>query len=224
MDRVAVMPDHERLLRHLLPVRPRWCHPSVEESLEHRGGRLRILAQPVEHHVAEQPGPARHEPGAAAHQARDRSPEREAHQQRREGDGAAEQRVVEHGHLDQHALHPLRCGGGGLERHVGAQRGPADHRLLHLGVVKQRDRLTAEGQHAVVPHLGRAIGFAVAEQVEAQHPEAAVRKRFRQWRVHLAREQKARQQHHDAVAVPVLVVHEAMALELEIPGHHSRPQ
>ena len=42
-----------------------------------------------------------------------------------------------------------RRGGGDLERHVGAQRGAADHRLLGAEVVEQRDHLVGEGGHGV---------------------------------------------------------------------------
>ena len=224
MDRVAIVADHERGLRHLLPLLARRRHATVEEPLEHRRRRLRILGEPVEQHVAEQPGAARHEPRAAAHQAGYRRAEGEAHEQRREGDRAAEQRVVEHRHLDQHALHPLRRGRGRLQRCVRAERGAADHRLLHPGGVEQRDRLAAERGHAVVPHLGRAIGVAVPEQVEAQHPVAALGEGLRQRRVHLAREQQSGQQDHDAVAAPVLVVHQPLAFEVEILREHCGPQ
>ena len=78
-------------------------------------------------------------------------------------------------------------------------------------------------RHAVVPHLGRAVGLAVAEQVEAQHPVAALGERLGERPVHLAREQQAGQQDHDAVAASVLVVDQPVSLELEILGRALRP-
>jgi hypothetical protein len=104
--------------------------------------------------------------GAPDH-AGDRCAEREPHQQRGERERAAEQRVVEHGHLDQHPAHALGRRDRRLECGVGAQRGAADHGLLDLDVIEQRDRLPPEPRHGVVRHLGRAVRIAVAEQVEA---------------------------------------------------------
>ena len=122
-------------------------------------------------------------------------------------------------------LHPLRCGGGGLERGVRAQRGAADHRLLHPDVVKQRDRLAAEGQHAVVPHLGRPIRVAVAEQVEAQHPVAARPQASPPADACIRRENsRPGSSTTTRSPSPYSSYDEPMALELEIPGHHSRPQ
>ena len=43
---------------------------------------------------------------------------------------------------------------------------------LDLQVVHQRHHLLAEGLHRVAPHVARAIGFAVAEQVDRDHAVA----------------------------------------------------
>ena len=56
----------------------------------------------------------------------------------------------------------------------------------------------------------------MAEQVEADHAVAALGERLGQRAVHPAREQQARQQHHDALAGAVLVVDEPVALEVEV--------
>jgi hypothetical protein len=72
----------------------------------------------------------------------------------REGERAGDERVVEHGHLDDQAAYTLGRQNGGLERRVGAERGPANHRPIHSEVVEQRDRLRAEDGHRVAPHVG----------------------------------------------------------------------
>ena len=134
---------------------------------------------------------ARHEPGG-------RGAERQPQHQRRERDRGAEQRVVEHGHLDHHAAQALGRQRGDLERRVGAQRGAHHHRLVDLEVVEQRHHLAAELGHRVAPHVGRPVGLAVAEQVERQHAMAALGQRPGERVVHVAAEQQAVQQHDDA--------------------------
>jgi hypothetical protein len=52
-------------------------------------------------------------------------------------------------------------------------------------VVHQRDHLLAEGGHRVAPHVARAIGAAVAEQVERDHAVAERGQVFGQRPVHL---------------------------------------
>ena len=66
--------------------------------------------------------PARAPAWTSAHH---RLAEAQRDHQRREGERAAEQRVVEHRHLDHHAAQPLGRQRGRLERGVGAQRGAA---------------------------------------------------------------------------------------------------
>ena len=145
-------------------------------------------------------------------------------EQRGERERAAQQRVVEHGHLDQQAADALGRRGGGLERGVGAERRAAHDRLVDLEVVEQRDRLAAEGGHRVVAHLRRAIRVAVAEQVEADDPMPALGERLRQGAVHLAGEEQPGQEHHEAPAAAVLVVHQPVSVELEVArrGFHVR--
>jgi hypothetical protein len=115
-------------------------------------------------------------------------------------------------------------GGGRLERHVGAEGGAADDRLLHARVVQERDRLAPEDGHPVVPHLGRPVGVPVTEQVEAQHAVAALLELLGERAVHLAREQETRQENDDLVALAVLVVDQPVAFELERLGDHCGPQ
>jgi hypothetical protein len=186
VDRVAVVPDHECGLAHLgaLPAGRR--HAAVEEALEDRRRGLRVLAYPVEQHVAEQPGPSGHAPSGGSERAGHGGAEREPDEQRGERDGAAEQGVVQHRHLDQHPPDAVGPGGGRLERHVGAEGGAADDRLLHARVVQERDRLAPEDGRPVVPHLGRPVGVPVTEQVEAQHAVAALFELLGERPVHLA--------------------------------------
>ena len=160
----------------------------------------------------------------AAEQAGDRRPEGQAREQRGERERAAQQRVVEHGHLDQQAADALGRRGGGLERGVGAERRAAHDRLVDLEVVEQRDRLAAEGDHRVVAHLRRAIRVAVAEQVEADDPMPALGERLRQGAVHLAGKEQPGQEHHEAPAAAVLVVDQPVSVELEVArrGFHVR--
>jgi len=60
----------------------------------------------------------------------------QAEQQWREGGGHRGQSVIQHRHLDEEAARPLGAGSGELERHVGAERGPADDRGRLLEVVE----------------------------------------------------------------------------------------
>ena len=69
---------------------------------------------------------------------------------------------------------------GDLERRVGAQRGAADHRLIELEVVHERQHLLAERAHRVAPHVARAVRAPVAEQVEQDDAVAAVGQRLGQ--------------------------------------------
>ena len=68
-------------------------------------GSWEIQSSPMSPRLGE---PARHEPGQASDLRGDRRAEGQRHQQRGEGQRAAEQRVVEHRHLDDHAAQPLR--------------------------------------------------------------------------------------------------------------------
>ena len=99
-------------------------------------------------------------------------------------------RVVEHRHLDHHAAQPLGCGRGELERSVGSERGPHHRRFVDLQVVQQRDQLLREDAHRVAPHVAWALGLAVAEQVDGDHPVAARRELFGQRPVHLLAQQQ----------------------------------
>ena len=219
VNRVAVVADDQRRLIELAALLRGRRHAPEEQPLQHRGRRLRVLAHPVEHHVRQQRAGARRAPSHLSEQPRDGGTKGQGHEQRRERDRAAEQRVVQHRHLHQQPAHALGRGRGGLQSRVRAQRRAADHRLVHLEVVEQRDRLATEGVHAVARHIRRAIGVAVTEQVEAYDAVAVRGERLRQRAVHLAREQEAGQQHHQVIARAVLVVHQAVPLEVEAPGH-----
>ena len=118
--------------------------------------------------------------GTSARRARERAHRRLAggqrDHQRREGDRAAEQRVVEHRHLDDHA----RAGARAPARRPRAPRWrpatcPCTTASARPEVVEQRDDLRAERRHRVAPLVARAVGLAVAEQVERDHAVAARR-------------------------------------------------
>ena len=136
--------------------------------------------------------------------------------QRREGDRAAEQRVVEHRHLDDHAAQAL----GRRARPPRAPRSrPATCRSTTASstseVVEQRDDLLAEGRHRVAPHVARAVRAAVAEQVERDDAVAALGERARQRRVHALAEQQAVDEHGHPRALAVDRVGEPVAGERE---------
>ena len=117
-------------------------------------------------------------------------PERQRDQDRSEGERAREQGVVEHGHLDDHPAQALRCGGGDLQGGVGPERGAHDDGLLELEVIHQRDDLVGEEAHRVAPHVARALGFAVAEEVDGDDAVAERGEVARERAVHLLGEQQ----------------------------------
>ena len=94
-------------------------------------------------------------------------PTRMREQDRQEDQPRGDQGVVEHRHLDQQPARLRGMARGELERRVGAERGAADHRPVELEVVDQGGELVAEGGHVVGAHVGRLVGGAVAEQVDA---------------------------------------------------------
>ena len=143
--------------------------------------------------------PAR-EPGERAH---DGLADGEGDRERREGDRAGQQRVVEHGHLDHHPAQPGGRERGDLERRVRAERRAADDRLVDAEVVEQRDHVLGEEAHAVVLHLRRARRAAVAEQVERHDAVAALGQGAGEADVHALAEQQAVEQdrHPRALAV-----------------------
>ena len=108
-----------------------------------------------------------------------------------------------------------------LERDVGAERGPADDRRLETEVVDQFRDLTGEERHRVEPQVLGAIGAPVAEQVDADHPVAALGQRRPQAREHLAVHQQAVGEDDDAVTLPVGVVPDPVAVVAEL-GHRVR--
>ena len=130
-----------------------------EQALQHGGARLRVLADPVEQDVElpRQPA-ARHAAGREGQRAHAALARGQREHQRREGDRAAEQRVVEHRHLDHHPAHPLGRLRGHLERDVRAQRGAQHDRLGLVQVVEQRHHLAAERRHRVAPLVARPVG------------------------------------------------------------------
>jgi hypothetical protein len=81
---------------------------------------------------------------------------------------------------------------------------------------EEADRLLAEDRHRVLEHLGRTIGVAVTEQVEAENPVPAAGELLRERTVHSAREEEAGQEEHRPVSDAVLVEYEAVPLEVEL--------
>jgi hypothetical protein len=102
-----------------------------------------------------------------------------------------------------------------LERGVRAQRGSADHRLVDLEVVHQGDDLLREQAHRVAPHVARAVGTAVAEEVEQDDAVPAGGEVLGQRLVHARRQQEPGEEDHDARPVAVRAVGEALALVAE---------
>ena len=121
-------------------------------------------------------------------------------QQRGEGQRASEQGVVQHRHLDQEAAHAVGCGRGDLERRVRAQGRPTHHGARYVQLVEQCQRLAPEQGHRVVDHLGRAVGVAVPEQVEAEDTVPSLGQRLGQRNVDPAGEEQRRKEQHDLLA------------------------
>ena len=155
---------------------------------------------------------------AARDQAHDGLAEAQRDHERREGDRAAQQRVVEHRHVDDHAADALGRVHRGLERRVGPQRGPAQHGVVDLEVIEQGDHLLPEGRHRVARHVARAIRAPVAEQIERHHPVAALGQRARQRPVHLLRQQQRMDQDARARTLAIDRVGQPAAFEAE-EGH-----
>ena len=159
---------------------------------------------------------------AGLHELHDRLAEGERDLQRGEGDGAGQQRVVEHRHLDDHPAQALGCHRGDRERRVGSQRGAADDGLVDLEVVQQRDRLLGEALHPVGAHVARAVRAPMAQQVERDDAVAALGQRRGHRDVHALREQQPGQQDRDPRALAVDAVGQAVAVVLE--GGHGRAE
>ena len=131
--------------------------------------------------------------------------------QRGEGEDPGLDGVVEHGHLDDQAAHPLGRDVGDLEADVGAQGGAADDGLLGAEVVEQGDDLLGERGHRVDERVGRAVGAAVPEQVEGDDVQALRGERPGQRLLHAARHQLAVEQDDPGVTRAVLGVLQTVA-------------
>ena len=178
--------------------------PVEEDALDDRAAGARVLADHVEGDV----DPERDE------RARDHPGEQRDHRHRRPAQGQRQHHrgedrrpggegMVEDGHLDEHPAHPVGRLGGDLEGDVGAERGAPDHGALDAEVVEQRHRLAGEERHRVARHVLGAVGEAVPEQVEGDHPGASLGERGGEGEVHpLGEEQPV---HEQAGALPVAV-------------------
>ncbi len=153
---VAVVADDERRRGERVPLVAMRRHAAEEEPLEERAAGSGVLADSVEDDVdVEGDHGRRDEPGKARHDAHHRRADGHGNEQRRKRDGAAEERVVEDGHLEDHPAEALRGQRGNLQRDVGAQRGAPDDRLVQLEVVEKRHDVTRELAHRVAPHVER---------------------------------------------------------------------
>jgi len=204
MDRIAVVADDEGGRGDLAAQRLVRRRATEEQAVQDSRAGPRLLADGVQADVGQQRADAAGDhPRAARDEAHDGLAEGQGDHQRREGDRAGQQRVVEHGHLEHHAADALRRAHRGLEARVGAQRGPAEHRLVELEVVEQRDHLLSEEGHRVAGHVLRAVRAPVTEQVQGHHPVAARGQGAGQRTVHLLREQQPVDQHERARTVSV---------------------
>ena len=147
-----------------------------------------------------------------------RSPSRIGDEDRRD----SRQRVVEHRHLDEEALDPIRMANRQLERDVGAERGTADDRPLQSQVIEQREHLLGEERHRVEAQVVRLVGAPMAEQVEADHPVAALRQRRPQSLEHAAIHQQAMDEDDRAIAIAVFVEADPVSLVAQLA--HRRHQ
>ena len=94
---------------------------------------------------------------------------------------------------------------GQLERDVGAERGAADNRPLQPEVVEQRKNLLGEQRHRVEAQVVGLVGAAVAEQVDADHPVAALGQRRPELLEHVPVHQQAVGEDDRPLALAVLV-------------------
>ena len=102
-----------------------------------------------------------------------------------------------------------------LQRDVGSERGPADHRRLQPEVVEQGLDLAREQRHQVEPQVLGAVGEAVAEQVDRDHQVALGGER-RPEAVEQCRWAQAVDQHQCPLPGPVLVVGDPVPLVSEL--------
>ena len=160
----------------------------------------------------QRPAAGGHRAGAARDHAHDPLAEGQRDQQRREGDRDTEQRVVEHGHLDDHAAHALRRERGRLERGVGAQRRtrrgpPRRPRGGRASAIICSPKKLIE----YCGHVARAVRAAVTEQVERDDAVAALGQGRGERLVHLLRQQQPVDEHAGARPLPVDRVGQAVA-------------
>ena len=83
-------------------------------------------------------------------------------------------------------------------------------------MVEQRHQLAGEERHRVEPQVLGPVGAAVAEQVDADHPVAALGQRRRQTLEHAAVHQQAVDEDQHPVALSVGVVLDPVALVEEV--------
>ena len=201
MHGVPRMAEHQGRRPERAPLAARRSYAAEEEALEERPCGTRFLPEDIQPDVAEM---GQRATGYRTRRPRDdlhhRLTEGERQEHRCEGDRAAEQPVVEHGHLDHHRAQALRVVGGYLQCRVRAERGPHHYRLLYLEVIHQPDYLLAEDGHRVLPHVPRPVRAAVAEEVDGDDAVAVRGELFGERPVHLLGEQQPVDQDQRACA------------------------
>ena len=109
MNGIATVPENERRALEGAPLAAVGGNAPEEQPLQHRAAGSWLLAHEIEHHVAVVGKQApRHRPGRSRERPHPALAEGERDQQRREGESAPQQGVVEHGHLDHHSPQALR--------------------------------------------------------------------------------------------------------------------
>jgi len=83
----------------------------------------------------------------------------------------------------------------GLECHVRAERGPADHRFGDVEMVHQADHLASEYLHRVVARVIGLVTLSVSEQIDEHDSVASLRERVGEEVVMLAGEEQAVKEH-----------------------------
>ena len=131
--------------------------PPEEQPVDDRGHRVGPLVEGVEHDAGpEGDDAARDRPGQQPHPVDGERQEAGREQQRREGEDAGLDGVVEDRHLEDQAADPVRGDVRDLEADVGAQGRAADDGLVGTEVVEQGHDLLGEGGHRVDERVGRA--------------------------------------------------------------------
>ena len=94
-------------------------------------------------------------------------------QERREHERRRRNSPLEHRHFQDQAADPLGRPHRGEQAHIGAQRDPAEHHLVHAELVQEAQHLISVEIHPVRAGVTRLVAAAMAQQVE-QHDTVAL--------------------------------------------------